>query len=540
MIDDAANIDDPSELSADVCIIGAGAAGITMALELNETSLDVIVLEGGGDYATSESQSLYEGSNVGRPYYDPMTTRLRYFGGSTNHYAGHFAQLDVLDYEKRPGLPETGWPISEADLRPFYEKAHVYCQIGPMKFSPEYWNRITGYKELPFDKKLFRSVVRQAAATRFASAYREQIANSTNVRALLNANVLDILTGNSEDVVERVEVATQTGRRFAVKARCFVLATGGLENPRILLNANSQRSEGIGNENDLVGRYFMEHIGVYSGRIAFANEAFDERFYSSSEVQINRGPNAQQPFYISGFLCPQPDVVRREGLANLRMSFHHLPKTRRAVTGMRTAKNVAEDLIEFRRRGVFSEDLGYSLANLDAIAGHILGIDPLGQADFYQPDTIIEQLPNPSSRVRLDTSLDRFGKRQLAIDWHWTAEDKRSVVFFQKMVAKELGLTGAGRMKLDLSDDAVSFGLSFNDRNERGDYVRGGNHHIGTTRMSHSPNSGVTNPDCRVHSTKNLYIGGSSVFPTAGLWNPTLTIVALAARLARHIEREYA
>jgi choline dehydrogenase-like flavoprotein len=142
--------------------------------------------------------------------------------------------------------------------------------------------------------------------------------------------------------------------------------------------------------------------------------------------------------------------------------------------------------------------------------------------------------------VKLVDERDRFGKRKLALDWQWTADDKRSMLRFQELLAEALGRDGIGRMRIELDNDAVSFGLPFNTigRDKLDNFIRAGNHHMGTTRMSASPRAGVTDPDCRVHSTRNLYVAGSSVFPTAGLWNPTLTIVALALRLADHLKKE--
>ncbi len=539
MIRDAAVLETGTELVTQVCIVGAGAAGITIANELAGSGIDVIMLEGGDFTYTPSSQSLYRGNNIGRPYYNLDATRLRFFGGTTNHYAGDFAPLDALDYEERPGLTDSGWPISPQEMEKYYRGAHEYCQLGPVEYGSRYWSGVANNTALEFDPEIFRTQIRQMSPTRFASAFRESLEESHNVSTYLNANVTNIILDDIGNSVSHVVVKTYKETRFTVRAANFVIAAGGLENPRILLNANSQRPGGIGNKHDLVGRYFMEHIGVSSGLISFAAGRFDEDFYSLRRVDVERHTaKPQAPLMRQAFLCADPDLLRREGLANVRMSFQRFHRDRRRHTGLKSAKFLLRDMARFKKRRDSKDDFVRTFENLDAIAGYALNLSGNEKTPLFKPFTVIEQLPNPNSRVKLVDEKDRFGCRRLALDWQWTADDKRSVLHFQQLVAEELGRTGIGRMRLESNtSDAVSFGVPFSRQDRFGNYVRAGNHHIGTTRMSNDPKRGVTDRNCRVHDTTNLFVAGSSVFPTAGLWNPTLTIVALSIRLSDRLKK---
>ncbi len=538
MINDASSVEDGTQLRTRICIIGAGAAGLTLARELSGGNTDVIVLEGGGLSYSIESQSLYAGETTGRPYYNLDATRLRFLGGSTNHYAGDFAPLDGLDYVQRPGFPDTGWPISPQELEPYYRRAHAYCHLGPVNFEAGFWASNTGARQLPLDPSRFRTVIRQSSPTRFAIAYKQDIEASDKVALYLNASVSDIRFADLSNRIEHVVVKKPDASEFKVFADRFVLATGGLENPRILLNCSGQRPQGIGNQHDLVGRYFMEHIGVTSGLVVFADRQYDSTLYSLRRVSVERAvQDPQAPLSIRGFLCAHPDVVVNEGLANVRMSLSPIGASKRRSVGAQSARFALRDMAAFEKRGDWGDDFERAIDNLDAVAASALGVTPKDESHLLKPFTVIEQLPNPRSRVKLTSEKDRFGCNRIALDWHWTADDKRSVTFFQRMVAEEFGRAGIGRMRLDLDDDALSFGLPFVRGDRSGNSMRAGNHHIGTTRMSEDPRKGVVDTNCRVHTTDNLYIAGSSVFPTAGLWNPTLTIVALSLRLSDYLRR---
>ena len=223
-------------LDCDLCIIGGGAAGITLASAFaGGRDVDVCLVESGGFDFAADVQELYRGEAVGAPY-EAYDTRLRYFGGSTNHWGGYCLPLDDLDFEIRPWVPYSGWPLGRADLAPYYEMASDLCQIGGLDTAPSAWAERLGLPVLDLDGSGLRNLVFQVSPpTRFGEAYRASLLTADNLKICLYSNVIGFHRPAGGSVVERIRVATLAGGRFAVRARCFVLACGGIENARLLL-----------------------------------------------------------------------------------------------------------------------------------------------------------------------------------------------------------------------------------------------------------------------------------------------------------------
>ena len=274
MFIDARGVASNSEISADLCIVGAGAAGITLARSLAGDGVNVCLLESGDLAFRWDTQSLYDGSNVGLPYFDLDVCQVRYFGGNTNGWGGWCRPLDPIDLEPRPWLGLGGWPLSSDELAPYYRRAYEICQLPTADFDASSWCARLGNDRrarlLPFDPaKLVPSVYQFSPPTRFGRVYRDAIAAAGTVRCFVNANVLKLKTTCDARSVKHVEVGTLAGNRFRVAARLFVLAAGGIENARLLLLSNDVIGAGLGNGNDLVGRHFMEH--PHTKRVLLAN-----------------------------------------------------------------------------------------------------------------------------------------------------------------------------------------------------------------------------------------------------------------------------
>jgi hypothetical protein len=197
MLRDARELDDVGMIECDLCIVGGGAAGITLARSFIGKALRVCLLESGGLEIEEEIQALYRGKNLGLPYFDLDTCRLRFFGGSTNHWAGRCRPLDELDFAPRPWVRLSGWPISRADLEPFYRQAQELCQLGAYDYTPEPWLD-PGQQVLPFDPAILLSRVWQfSPPTAFGEVYRAELESAVNVDVLLHASVVDITTSES-------------------------------------------------------------------------------------------------------------------------------------------------------------------------------------------------------------------------------------------------------------------------------------------------------------------------------------------------------
>lgn len=511
MFSDARNLDDGSRIEADVAVVGGGPAGITIARAFAGSRASVCLLEGGGLEFDAEVQALYAGENLGIEY--PLTgNRLRYFGGSSNHWGGYCRLLDPIDFEARDWVPYSGWPFGRDELEPYYERASEAAEVAPGRYEDgAYWQARTG--EPLVDWPAGRMHVRFfhfSPPTRFGERYRAGLERAGNIRVLLNANVTRCVAVPSGAAVDHLEVRTLTGRRHEVRARFFVLAAGGLENPRVLLLSDDVVPGGLGNRHDQVGRYFMEHphVGGFA-EIVVADLARLPSIYRKRLVFDGRAGTAA--------FVPEPGFLRRERLLNASFAM--------AVAG------------EYGQRTDLSTPMAQAHVAMLRSARRFLA-DGSGAVKVEDPDyagvwmgigCACEQVPNPDSRVTLGEARDALGLRRIRLDWRLGEQDRRSLVRHIQSLGLEFAAAGIGRMLIRVEDDGLW-----------PEVVAGGSHHMGTTRMSDDPARGVVDRNCRVHGVDNLYVAGSSVFPTSGSANPTLNILALAYRLVDHLREQLA
>jgi len=509
MFVDGRSIEDGSALTTDVAIIGAGAAGITLARALSGTQLDVTLIESGGLDFDPETQALYEGETTGLSY--PLdSSRLRYFGGSTNHWGGWCRPFDAIDFEQRDWVPNSGWPMTRTDLDPFYLRAIEVCQIRSFAFDDtDAWS--DGGRNTPLDLPGNDVVTRffiYSPPTRFGQVYRRDIANAPNIRTLLHSNVLEIVPDETAKSVQTLKLATLTGNRFEIQPKLCILATGGIENARLLLLSNSVEKAGLGNRNGLVGRYFMEHphIGL-PVELLFTDPDLVAAYY---QTYTKIGASVIRAAFMFS-----DDYQRRERRVGSVMTFS-------------AAKEHRTDTPQEDMDPEIHRQLEPGLLNLIRSTTSTPAVSPrLGQR--YASGCATEQVPNPLSRVMLSSERDALGQNRAQLDWRLTGEDRRNLRRNMESLARTIGQWGEGRVR-----------VLFADR-ERWDEAEGwGNHHMGTTRMANDPRKGVVDADCRVHGMSNLYVAGSSVFTTSSTINPTLTIVALALRLADHVQLRFA
>lgn len=529
-IQDGKSIGEAEALNTDVCIVGAGAAGISLAHEFRDQGFAVVVLEAGGDGFDLETQSFYKGEVTGRSYYPLDTCRLRYLGGTTNHWTNWCSAFDEEDFEVRPWIPHSGWPFTLSELDSAYERAHKLTNLGPYEWDDmEFWTTPGGGKPLAFEGTGLQTRTIQIGTPRvpFGHDYREVLEKGSNIRTVTGANVTELEFATDSNRIQRAQVKTLAGNAFSVEARLFVLAAGGIENPRLLLASRSSRAAGIGNDRDLVGRFFMEHINQYLGRLLLSDPSIDMTFYTRKRPL--HGTRAH------GYVRLRKEVLRREKLPGFSMYLKEA-YSEDVAPGIDSARILRTAYQE----GRLPDDLGTHLWNvvtdIDDLAEQLYRRYYSGeslQGHAYRITTRVEQRPNPDSRVVLSDQLDPFGAPLANLDWRLLPEDYDAVVRGQGIAASEFAAAGTGRVKFLEFDPTAN-----TDQDE--DHLFGGCHHMGTTRISHDPQFGVADPNCRVFGTDNLYLAGSSVFPTSGQCNPTLSIVAMAVRLADHIKGELA
>ncbi len=529
MFHDARQLQAGAEIQADVCIVGAGAAGIAIARELIGGRERVALLTSGGLEFARGPQKLYAGDNVGRVGYTPYRSRVRMFGGSTTRWAGHCRPLERLDFERRDWVPHSGWPFSRDQLEPDYRRAQEVCRLGPYDYEPPTWSA-SGRQPLTVDPHTLDLRIYQFGhPTDFGKIYKGELEAARNVDVWLHADVLEIEVDGDVRRVTGLRVATSHGRCARFVADRYVLACGGLENPRLLLASNRVARGGLGNRHDLVGRFYTDHAFAFTG------------WFEPARPDLDRSLNVIEDYQRVGFeqrahaaIALPERTIRAEGLNDCAVYFVRRPNYKIQPTyfthGVKSLTQLADVL------------KGHDLVDR-SVSRHLLnvavGLPAVGTTfarrltEVVRPrprlalKTVVETTPNPDSRVTLGERRDALGVPRVRVDWRINAGDLRGFSRLYDVMRAELARLDLGRLVEDPAVDSEGWPVSFSS----------GMHHMGTTRMHDDPRQGVVDANCRVHDLANLYVAGGSVFPTGGVANPTLTIVALAIRLADHLKQ---
>lgn len=392
MILDARNESVALTRTADVAIIGAGPSGMALSRELADVA-DVLVVESGGIEFDAGLQALHEGESVGIDY--PLTdTRVRQFGGSSSMWAGYCAIFDPLDFAERSWITDSGWPLDPAEIRQHYPLAARLLNLSDDNFDAEDLGRRAGIY-FPFDRKRFVSTAWRfgSPTIRFGEHLRGEFESAPTITALTHANLVDIRLDAEHGAVSELVIRTIDGREGRVRARIFVLACGGIETPRLLLNADSQMKHGLGNGHDMVGRCFMEHPHLHVPSVRLEkSDAF--RSWLQPEF-FGDG----QSFLSAIGLSARSQEERR--VLNARAHVYRTPSM---------------SLDDAPRLGIF-----------------------------------LEQSPNRHSRIVLADSRDFLGTRRVRLDWQLTELDWKSYRLTAEAFAREFGRIGLGQLD-DLGD----------------------------------------------------------------------------------------
>lgn len=529
MFVDARDLADGSELVTDVCVVGAGAAGITLARALGSSTLDVVVLESGGFEADPATQALAEGAMPDGRFVNGFAhdqvipldaVRLRQLGGTTNHWAGYCRPLRPVDFERRPHLARSGWPFGPETLDPWYEQAHEVVRIGPYEYDWRWWRGNHGFPPPVIDDEVVEAALYQSKYPfAFGEQYRDELESMTSVRVVLWANAVDLPLARGTDAVDRVEVATLDGPRFSVRSRVVILALGGVDNARLLLAARGDRPMGLGNEHDLVGRHFADHLLVPAGFGVLRRPL--RAFAGYGGIRYQRS-TPDDPHGVRSILLLADAVVRDRALQGLELQL------------MASAPGA----------GLPRQDEGAAVEDGAALVQQV----ERGPQTVVYFQAEVEPVLDPDNRVVLSPSAtDALGVPAVELRWRPRTADFDSLGVGLELVARRIGAAGLGRVQLapgGIQYDPDATGATAADRYQvhLDRDVRTlapdsavGFHHLTTTRMAASPREGVVDADLRVHSVDNLYVAGSSSFATPGANTPTLTIVALALRLAAHL-----
>jgi choline dehydrogenase-like flavoprotein len=508
----------------DLCIVGAGAAGLALASEFMGGPSRVIILESGSREPDAAGEALNTLESVGLRHDGWREGRVRALGGTTRSWGGQLVPMRASEFAARPWIPNSGWPLSLEELQPYYRRTEQLLRIEGPPYDETAWG-LLGMTPPPLDQAQFSVRFSQWAALgrrNFAVLWRRELERSRNVSVLLDATAVSVRCTPGGGRCEAVDVRARSGRQMSVRARSFVIACGGIETARLLLASPSSSGNGVANGSDLVGRFFQDHISYVAGEVEPAarhpvQNVFDPRYRGSTMYSLK--------------VEPTDETMRREGWLN---AMGHLAFQIPDALGWMELRRILRSLQAGR----------LELPSLDESVAMLRGSVELTRLVLTRyfakrrrsPDSggirlliDTEQAPNPDSRVSLDTRVDALGMPRARLDWRITELERRTLTGFARRMAGEFERLGLGRVRLAADPD-------FHRRDAPG-AARDIFHHMGTARMGATARTGVTRPDLRCHDVDNLFIAGAAVFPAGGIANPTFTALALSLRLADHLKR---
>lgn len=458
----------------DVCVMGAGPAGITVALQLAAAGWKVGLLEAGDLEYSERSQSLYA-ANAPESLLVPYT-RLRYFGGTSNHWSGRCRPFDASDFEASPASGLPGWPLKYAEVERYLRPAMRILDL-----PAEGFRSVNG----PLGESTFvPDSFALSPPTRFAAKYLAPIRNSDRIDLVLNCNCTELRFLAESGRVDAIVASDYQGHRSPVRAKVFVAAMGAIENARLLLASDTLRAHGVGGP--MLGRCFMEHLNVELGEFVFANA---------------RSP-AQYQYYTTHAFA----AARKIGVSNVTlnpvaevMSYGRTAKVKTFLKTLACDMGVAEKM-QF-------------VTNFACPGAALVG-------------TLMEQSPEQSNSITLSKERDKLGMPVAKVAWSLSEADVRTIRTVGVEVAKGLARSGLGYMRL--RDYILQSGTRIPFLPHA--------HHMGTTRMAGDAKWGVVDTDCKVFGAGNLYVAGSSIFSTGGGCNPTMPLLQFALRLCDHLQ----
>jgi choline dehydrogenase-like flavoprotein len=500
--------------TAAVCVIGSGPAGAIVAVELANAGVDVIVLESGSKDPDHRIDTVLDEVEVSGSV-DLRFGLSRQLGGATNLWSGRVAPFQRIDFERRDWVPDSGWPITDGDLEPYYRRVGEILNIpGHSYFTASNQSFLTS-------KQIEIKSFQWASQPFNAGDYlKSAAAGRDTLRLVLNAPVIRLSENRDAGSVDDCETGVHNGETTHVCARHFVIAAGGIETPRLLLNSNSVRAAGIGNDHDTVGRYLSTHPKA-----------------NLASLILNRRVSTLDPLFtdksLVGGLIRYGIGVSEPAQRERRLLNHYVQLL---------------PFLEYQANNLFERIKGSSalesplIDRTPLIRGIVPGIgliafEAIGRLGRFQRRArkfilrgFLDQYPNADNRVRLSEDKDDYGAHKANIKWTWTEKDRQSVIDFFELMAKDLAARKLGRLDFSglekKADEWPLVGLH--------------SHFMGTTRMGDDPRTSVTTKDCRVHGSRNLYVSGPSLFPVYGYANPVYTIGALALRLADHLKEKLA
>lgn len=554
MIRTAADVANGSVLAAEVVVVGSGPMGIVVALELADTGHRVLLVESGGFKFDSAAQELSRRAGAD-PWHVPSELAVRrQLGGTSTTWGGRCVPLDPIDFEPRPAVPDDLWPVAYDEMARYLGRACEWCLCGKPIFSaldlPELADRsmIPGLRD---GDVVTTSLDRYAPPTRFGRVYRKRLEKSRQLELIIGLTCTHIACDPTTGEADHLVLRSPDGRRLIARGRCFVLATGGLEATRLMMASNDVHPEGIGNASGHLGRWYMSHVEAAVARI---------HLKTPPPAKIPHHERDADGVYVHRRLTFSPEFQRRNGLSNAAIWFTNPPygdpvhgsgilsavyltlaspigrfmmaealrqDATRAPGPVRKRDHLHNVIRDFGSACRFAFGFGYR--RFLKPGRKVPGFFVHNAANIYRLYYHGEHRPNPDSRVVLTSERDALGVPRIRTELKFSEDDFASVERAMRELDALLRDAGVGHLEFLYDDIAASVR----------DYLvrRSGFHQIGTTRMAATAADGVVDANLAVFGTENLFVASTSTFPTSGQANPTLTGVAFAVRLAKHLDR---
>lgn len=519
MIVDLDDYENNATIATDICIVGAGVAGLTIAREFLDSGVNVLIVESGGKRDESRTQRLYESDVVGLPHEGIHNGRFRIFGGSSTRWGAQLMTFESLDFSERMHVGCSAWPISHQTVREHYRRAEAVLAVNALSYEEDLWADFE-VEPLEFNRRQLKYRFSKWAGFKnrnFAKSIGADCVSSRNVTVLLHANLTEIMPYRNGTSVSHLKVRSLSGREARIEAKRYVICCGAIETARLLLASNSVMPGGVGNDRDMVGRYFQDHISV---RVARLDPAERSRFtatfdpfvragtmHSCKLVMTEEAQREKRCLNVMGHIVY--GFTEESGLYELRKILRAIQSKRNPIPSPLGAWRILRYSSDIFRM-VFGQFLARRRLSPKLAKCHL--------------DIECEQAPSRDSRVTLSAEKDELGLPKTVLDWRISDLEKHSVQEYTKLFRNEWERMGLGKARWEESP--------FDGGDEWMKICRDTYHHAGTTRMGSSPGYGVVDENLKVHGFDNLYIGSTSVFPSSSCANPTLTMMALCIRLA--------